>query len=156
MNNVTKQIRATKVPPKGRESYPGAAEVLARLLNHERLRGLEAVDAASTTRLAAFIWYLESQYAWTIGRVEFATGTKDGRVVFIAEYFLDPAVIEKAMAGGASRWRASVLKARAALRAKAARAYTTAKRLNDAAAKAKRYVDPRQRSMFDYDDGCAA
>ena len=77
-------------------------------------------------------------------------------MVFIAEYFLDPAVIEKAMAGGASRWRASVLKARAALRAKAARAYTTAKRLNDAAAKAKRYVDPRQRSMFDYDDGCAA
>ena len=42
------------------------AEVLARLLNYERLTSLDAVADASTTRLSAVVFYLASKYGWTI------------------------------------------------------------------------------------------
>ena len=42
------------------------AEVLARLLNYERLTSLDAVDEASTTRLSAVTFYLAEKYGWPI------------------------------------------------------------------------------------------
>ena len=46
------------------------AEVLARLLNYERLTSLDAVDEASTTRLSAVTFYLAEKYGWPIEAVD--------------------------------------------------------------------------------------
>ena len=108
------------------------SEVLARLLSGERLTGLEAVHDASTTRLAAFIHYLETAYGWTVERKEKVIGCKDGRVAFVSEYWIDPQVISLAMAANAVAWCAYVRAARSALRAKAAEARRQANRANAA------------------------
>lgn len=42
------------------------ADVLSKLLSHERLTGLETVFGASTTRLAAVVEYLQRRYGWHI------------------------------------------------------------------------------------------
>ena len=124
------------------------AEVLARLLSHESLTGMEAVFGASTTRLAAVVHYLESDYGWTIDRCDIAAGCKDGRVAWVTEYRLNPLTIEAAMAAGAGAWCAEVRRARAALRKKAAQAQRQAA-LANIAASARRHVHPGQRALFD-------
>ena len=107
-----------------------SAEVLARLLAGERLTGLEALDCASTMRLAAVVDYLQAKYGWNIERTEKAAGCRDGRVVRISVYWLAPEVIKLAMAAGAMAWCVEVRTARRELRAKAALAYRAAARAN--------------------------
>ena len=124
------------------------AEVLVRLLNHESLTGMEAVFGASTTRLAAVVFYLESDYGWSIERRDMAAGCKDGRVAWVTEYRLNPLTIEAAMAAAAGKWCADVRRARAALRKKAAQAQRQAT-LANIAASARRHVHPGQRALFD-------
>lgn len=109
------------------------AEVLARLLSGERLRGLDAVNAASTTRLAAAIHYLSDAYGWAITREDRAAGCRDGRVAWVKVYRLTPATIEAAMQSGAAAWCAVVRAARAELRSRAADAQREAQRANAAA-----------------------
>jgi len=108
------------------------AEVLTRLLNHQRLTGLETVFDAGTTRLAAVVEYLQKRYDWSISREDKATGCKDGRVAFVAEYWLPPETVAAAMTGGAGEWCGRVRTARRQLRAKAALAARTAARMNAA------------------------
>lgn len=122
------------------------AEVLRRLLSGERLTSLDAVGEASTTRLSAHVFYLEDAYAWCIERAEKAAGCKDGRVTYVAEYFLAPSVITQATALGAAQWCAKVRAARLKRRANAAKAKRLADRLNHAAA--KRRHDAEQRALF--------
>lgn len=133
-------------------SYPArlntvTAEVMVRLLNYERLTGLEAVLDISTTRLAAVVCYLQSDYGWTIDRRDIANGCKDGRVSWVTEYYLDPLTIEAAMAAGAGKWCADVRRARAALRKRAAQAQRQAALANIAAA-ARRRLHPGQTDLF--------
>lgn len=113
----------------GRKST-ATSEVLARLLNYERLTGMEAVLGVSSTRLAAIVEYLERRYRWVISRENKVTGCSDGRVATIKEYFFLPEVIESAVAKGAAGWRMEVQAARRTLRAKAAEAKRTAERVN--------------------------
>jgi hypothetical protein len=80
------------------------AEVLCRLLAGERMKGLEAVDCASTTRLAAFVWSLQDRYGWLIERQEKAAGCRDGRVAWVSEYRLAPECIGAANDEGAQAW----------------------------------------------------
>jgi hypothetical protein len=112
------------------------AEVLARLLAAEKMTGLGAVSDASTTRLAAFVHYLAKEYG------------RDGRVAWVAwvaEYSLSADTIAAAMAAGAADWCASVRRARALLRTKAATAYRVAARVNKARA---HRAHPGQRALF--------
>jgi hypothetical protein len=122
------------------------ADVLARLLNHERLTSLDAVGDASTTRLAAVVHYLVHQYGWTINAADKAKGCRDGRVAWVAEYTLPAGTVAGAMAAGAELWCAKVRAARAALRAKAAEAQRRAARLNAAR---RRRPHPDQWGLFD-------
>lgn len=108
------------------------AEVLARLLNHERLTSLDAVDEASTTRLAAVTFYLADKYGWPIEANDKAAGCRDGRVAWVAEYFIAPEIVALAMATGAGEWCSKVRAARRDRRAHAARARREAARLNAA------------------------
>lgn len=123
------------------------AEVLARLLNHERLTSLDAVDEASTTRLSAVTHYLGNAYGWAIKVIDKAAGCRDGRVAWVAEYFLPPEIIARAMAAGAGEWRSKVRAARNARRANAAQARREAERAN-AARKARR-IHPGQQALFE-------
>ena len=123
------------------------AEVLARLLNHGRLTSIDAVSEASTTRLSAVTHYLAKEYGWPIEAVDKAAGCRDGRVAWVAEYFLDPQVIARAKAAGAGDWCAKVRAARRARRAHAARARREAERAN-AARKARRN-HPGQQGLFE-------
>ncbi len=124
------------------------AEVLARLLAGERLTSIDGVHAASTTRLAAVTHYLANEYGWAaIESVDKAAGCRDGRVSYVAEYALPPAVRAAAMAAGAEVWCADVRRARAALRARAATATRQAARIN--AARAAGAVCPGQWGLFE-------
>ena len=123
------------------------AEVLARLLNYERLTSLDAVDEASTTRLSAVTFYLAEKYGWPIEAVDKAAGCRDGRVAWVAEYFLDPEIVARAMATGAGDWCAKVRAARRARRAHAAQARRDAERAN-AARKTRRH-HPGQQGLFE-------
>ncbi|MDO8887976.1 MAG: hypothetical protein Q7V16_05280 [Hydrogenophaga sp.] len=106
------------------------AEVLARLLKGEVLTGMDAVYAASTTRLAAHVHYLADNYRVETVTGERAVGCRDGRVVTITTYELPPAVVEAARAGAAARWIATVRSDRAAKRAQAALAHRKAANIN--------------------------
>ena len=123
------------------------AEVLARLLNYERLTSLDAVFEASTTRLSAVAHYLARQYGWEIEAVDKAAGCRDGRVAWVAEYFLDPEIVARAMATGAGDWCAKVRAARRARSAHAAQAQRDAERAN-AARKTRRH-HPGQQGLFE-------
>jgi hypothetical protein len=123
------------------------AEVLRRLLSGERLTSLDAVGEASTTRLSAHVFYLEDGYGWRIERTEKAAGCTDGRVTYVAEYFLPPTVIAHAAARGAAQWCAKVRAARLKLRANAAKAKRQADLMNRAAA--KRSHDAEQGALFE-------
>ena len=120
------------------------AEVLARLLNYERLTSLDAVDEASTTRLSAVTFYLAEKYGWPIEAVDKAAGCSDGRVAWVAEYFIAPEIVARAMATGAGDWCAKV---RAARRAHAAQARRDAERAN--AARNARRPHPGQQWLFE-------
>jgi len=123
------------------------AEVLARLLNHERLTSLDAVSEASTTRLSAVTFYLVGKYQWPIEARDKAAGCRDGRVAWVAEYLLSPEVITQAMAAGAGDWCAKVRAARLARRAHAAQARRDADRAN--AARNTRRQHPEQWGLFE-------
>jgi hypothetical protein len=103
------------------------AEVLARLLAGERLTGLGAVTSASTTRLAAHVNYLQTEYGWHIERADKATGCRDGRVAYISVYWLTAATIASA---DAQNWCCEVRRARMVLKTKAALAHLAAERAN--------------------------
>lgn len=122
------------------------AEVLCRLLEGENLTGMEAVFNANTTRLAAYVNYLQEKYNWTIDRVFVDVGTNDGRVATIRTYFLPRVVIRKAFDAGALEFCRSVKAARAASRKNAAKAKEVAHKRN--AARAARRIDPLQGSLF--------
>jgi hypothetical protein len=107
-----------------------AAEVLRRLLDGERLTGLDAVFDAHTTRLAAVVHYLKRNYGWDISGIDKAVGTVDGRVSEVREYFLPPIALRKAFTAGAADYMLRVLDARARQRAEAAGARTEATRRN--------------------------
>ena len=133
-------------------SYPAklatvTAEVLARLLAGERLTSLDGVRDASTTRLSAVVHYLQTDYGWPIEAAGKAAGCRDGRVSWVAEYALPAASIACAMAAGAAHWCADVRRARAALRAHAARASRYAERVN--AARAAGRPNPAQWGLFE-------
>lgn len=126
------------------------AEVLARLLNGERLTSIDAVSEASTTRLAAVVHYLGESYRWNIQGDDKATGCRDGRVSWVKEYYLAPEAIANAMQAGAACWCAQVRTARRVLRTKAAQALREANRLNKLA---KSKPQPGQWGLFDSDGG---
>lgn len=114
------------------------AEVLATLLEGERMTGIDAVSESSTTRLAAITHYLRDRYSWPIEKESLATGCRDGRVTWVVRYFMHPDVIGQAMKDGAAQWMQEVRQARKALRAKVGDAMRRAKRLNGSG-KAKQY-----------------
>ncbi len=122
------------------------SEVLARLLNYERLTSLDAVNEASTTRLSAVTFYLVKEYGWPIEAVDKAAGCRDGRVAWVAEYFLPPEVVAQAMGDGVGDWCSKVRAARRARRTKAAEAQRIAERFNAAL---KRRRPPGQWGLFD-------
>lgn len=124
-----------------------AAEVLARLLNYERLTSLDAVSEASTTRLSAVTYYLGKKYGWAIEAEDKATGCRDGRVAWVSEYFLAPEIIAQAMAAGAGVWCAKVRTARRARRALAAQARGHAERVNALLSNRRTYTG--QQDLFD-------
>ena len=137
-------IRPGRLPAK---QNTVTAEVLQRLLNHERLTGMDAVIDASTTRLAARIHYLKG-YGWHIESVDKVVGCKDGRIATVSEYWLSGKTIEAAMADGAGSWCEAVRAARKALRSKAAQAKREAERTN-AARRARRASHPGQQWLFE-------
>jgi hypothetical protein len=120
--------------------------VLARLLNHERLTSLDAVNEASTTRLSAVVHYLVNEYGWTIEATDKAAGCRDGRMAWVAEYSMPADVVACAMAVGAAAWCTKVRAARRVLRTKAAESSRNAQRLNAAR---KRQPHPDQWGLFD-------
>ena len=124
------------------------ADVLARLLNYERLTGLESVIDSSTTRLSAFVHALKTKYGWQIEAEDKAVGCRDGRVSYVAEYGIPPGVVADARAAGAAGWCADVRAARRALRAKAAQARRKAEQAN-AAIKSRPH--PGQWGLFEGD-----
>ncbi len=126
------------------------AQSLADLLAGLRLTGMDSVFDASTTRLAHHIYAIGRDHGWVIERVEKVTGTSDGRVQAISEYFITPELIEAAFEQGAREWITRVRAARRARRAQAAEARRAAERANAAR---KHRVHPGQQHLF---DGAAA
>jgi len=106
------------------------AEVLAQLLGYNRLTGLNSVFASNTTRLAAVVHVLITEYLWPVKTSEKAVGTSDGRVAHVAEYFLPPEVVAQAMDQGAGDWVKGVEKARRERRKEAAEAKRQADAIN--------------------------
>ena len=95
------------------------AEILARLLNSERLTGLDAVTAASTTRLSAMVFNLANKYGWPIKSTKKLASCSDGRLVRVSEYTLLADTVVSAIDAGAAAWCSDVQEARRAQRAKA-------------------------------------
>lgn len=124
-----------------------AAEVLARLLNYERLTSLDAVHEASTTRLSAVTHYLGKKYGWPIENDDKAIGCRDGRVAWVSEYFLAPEIIAQAMTAGAAVWCAKVGTARRVRRTQATQARSNAERAN--ASLSNRRPHTGQQDLFD-------
>ncbi len=121
------------------------AEALAHLLDGYRVTGMEVVFGMSSTRLAHHIHALGKNHDWTIQRCDKVVGCSDGRVQKISEYWLEPDVIETAMALGAREWITSVRKARAALRKKSEEARRRAAAVE---AVRKRQPPPGQLGLF--------
>lgn len=121
------------------------ADVLSKLLSHERMTGLETVFGAGTIRLAAVVEYLQRRYGWVISREDKVVGCSDGRVATVSEYFLLPEVIATAVTKGSDTWCTEVRAARLALRAKVAEAKRKADSLNAAR---RRHSLPGQLSLF--------
>ena len=128
------------------------SEVLARLLNGERLTSLDTVYVASTTRLSAVVFYLESTYHWTIKRSDKAVGTRDGRGTWITEYWIDSETAASSFTKEADSWSKKVREARSARRAKAALALKWAERANDAVRRRTHSRPAGQFCLFDGGD----
>jgi Helix-turn-helix domain len=107
------------------------ADVLAKLLAGEQLTPLETVRSASTTRLAAQVHCLKAHYGWPIQVELRAAGCQDGRVAYVARYWLSPSVRAQALAKGAAPWLALVVGERARLRKRTPQAYASARRSNE-------------------------
>jgi hypothetical protein len=119
------------------------AGVLAELLEGHAITGMDAVFRQCTTRAAAVILYLKSEYGWTFEHRDIATGTTDGRVAWVRAYWLSNATRAAAFADGARDWIDEV-RAAAVKRRKGARdARTKAAKLNALRA------DPRQHDFFE-------
>jgi coenzyme F420-reducing hydrogenase beta subunit len=118
------------------------AEVLAALLKGDDMTGMDSVFAQNTTRLSAVICSLEKDYGWPVQRRDLAVHTKDGRVVWIAVYFLHQATIDAAVINGALPWMAAVKTARAKQKRQAKWKQDAA--LLKAIRKELRQYDPRQ------------
>ena len=123
------------------------ADVLAGLLESKILKGLESVYKQNTTRLGAYIHYLERDYGWRIERRDVATGTNDGRVATISAYWLPQATIAKAFEAGARDWIESVKAARAERRKQSDKCKADAARIN-AARRHSKTQDPRQQGLW--------
>ena len=123
------------------------ADVLTRLLNHERLTSLDGVYESSTTRLSAVAFHLAERWNWAIQTTDKATGCNYGRVTWIVEYHQHPEAISKAMAAGADAWCDGVRKARLERRKKAAQAIREAARLNEARRNHRQHIG--QSSLFE-------
>jgi hypothetical protein len=106
------------------------AEVLALLLAGQHLTGLDAVVAASTTRLAGHVHRLQTEYGWTIERFERAAPCKDGRVATVTVYHLPAAIVGQSLAVEARVWCTDVQLARAQRRNGATAAVHCAARFN--------------------------
>lgn len=106
------------------------ADVLADLLDSQALKGMGCVVSQSTTRLSAVIHILGEKYRWPISRREVVDGTKDGRVSFVTEYWIEQDAIAAAFEQGAREWILSVRSARAHLRTRARRCKAIAERIN--------------------------
>ena len=124
------------------------AETLARLLNGERLTGMDAVVGSSTTRLAAAIHMLRTKYEWQINDHDLDVGCKDGRVSEVAVYFMAPEIIEAAFNAGAGDFIKSVFDQRKARRKQAPKARREAERRNIARALARQRHNPWQGDFF--------
>jgi hypothetical protein len=122
------------------------SEVLARLLSGEHMTELENVHVDSIAQLDAFIYFLEIAYSWTVERKKNVVVSKNGRMVLVSEYWIDPEVIVLAKAAGADVWCTEVRAARCAMRAKAAHARRLPNRGN-AARLTGSYL--QQQSLFD-------
>lgn len=106
------------------------ASFLAALLEGQELTGMEAVFRQSTTRAAAWVHYLQSQYCWNIQRRDFADGTNDGRISWVTRYWLSARDHELAFAAGARAWVEAVNAATEKRRTKAAEVKAQAASLN--------------------------
>lgn len=106
------------------------AGVLAAMLDGECITGMDAVFAQHTTRAAGHIHALKTEHGWLIQRRRKAVGTSDGRVAWIAEYWLSAETRVAAFAAGAGPWIRAVEVAAAARRNEASAATTEAARLN--------------------------
>jgi hypothetical protein len=106
------------------------AEVLCQLICGETVTGMDAVFAANTTRLSAFIYTLRNSYGWLIEHRDIAVGTKDGRVAEIRAYFLHRGVIREALAMDAMAFCKTVKAARQKRRKSAGKAYREARTRN--------------------------
>lgn len=123
------------------------AAVLAGLLEGQTLTGMSAVFNLSTTRLAAAVHYLESRYGWHIERHSMATGTNDGRVQSITDYWLSQAIRIAAFESNARQWVDAVREARVKQRRMAGKCKAEAARIN-AARKHASKQDPRQFGLW--------
>ncbi len=147
---------ASSAPDTAKFTVPGnlpqrkntvTAEVLTRLLNHERLTSLDGVYEASTTRLSAVAFHLAERWSWAIQTTDKATGCVDGRVAWIVEYHLHPEAIAQVMQDGAEAWCAEVRKARLERRKKAVQAMRAAAAANAARCPGQRHIG--QSSLFE-------
>lgn len=133
--NTQRDYKASELPKRINTVTSG---VLAALLEGQAITGMEAVFKQSTTRAAAIINYLESRYGWHIKRRDIATGTNDGRVAWVREYWLTAQAREAAFQAGARPWVDDV-KAAAAKRRKQREAVKAR-----AAKLSAQRIDPRQ------------
>jgi hypothetical protein len=118
------------------------AGVLAEFIEGRTVTGMSAVFGQHTTRAAAVIHYLETQYAWTIERRDIATGTTDGRIAWVKAYWLPAAAREAAFKAGARTWIDQVRAAAKKRRKGASKARKRAATLNTMR------IDPRQIDLF--------
>lgn len=123
------------------------AAVLAALLESKTLTGMDSVFKQSTTRLGGVIHRLEKDYGWHIDRRDLATGTNDGRIATITEYWLPQATIARVFEAGARQWVDSVTEARTERRKLADKCRTIAARSN-ATRKQSKPTNPRQNSLW--------
>jgi len=103
--------------PKRRDTV--IAEVLARLLEGEKLTGMDGVFDCNTTRFADQVHELRRRHGWRIESPDVQVRTNDGRSVPVAEYWLPPEVREAAAAACGVEFCSEVRAARAELRASA-------------------------------------
>lgn len=92
------------------------------------------------------IHYLENRYDWTINRHTKATGTNDGRIAEISDYWLPQATIANAFAIGAGDWVEGVKVARAERRKQSGKCKSDAAKIN--ARKHFKNHDPRQNGLW--------